>query len=538
MKTIRTTIYLFFCFASINSCVKPGEMAATTPEQVTDSKSNLSARTGGLVWPLSNDVLLMLVTSGSGGFVRVSSTCTSCQADTLGLVEFPAYTPPVNSEGILSFATMNDYDLFIKATTLMEDWWKYSREDYEDTPSEIYHLGEESLNALDSALAFRSLRHKYELNEFYNYNWADTAAIYVDDDDYQIVLNENNEFKAGDKFYKFISNNIIAVVSNSNLQALDLVRKFDIVATHVDIRYYNEETGLYEDPGKPDGPTGTAGCADFSMITNVNNLTPLSSTANQWEVELKTSVFYNYPSSQGNINFSPVTATYSVNWGDGTSTNFSGTFITVNRIRHTYSQTLMPGTSAIKNIVVNCQLIFPQTSSGALNILLSACPELIGRMFATTSPITLTTPAIEDCMSGSIKRKFYAAQLVVGGKEYRLFCKIKQKSAPGIGFANVVATEVFEKKKTGGWKKSKPISKLFLNLRGKIYRENTCSDLFKTLNHSKSTSSKSKLKIRDSNVPPAYRSRRSLPLAIQGDFIWTYNNGQNVVGVYNEVIKP
>ncbi|MCX6317758.1 MAG: hypothetical protein NTW29_10730 [Bacteroidetes bacterium] len=432
---------------------------------------------------------------------------------------------------------MNDYELFLQAANLMEDYWEYPREDYEDSPFEIDHLGEESLNAFDAAMGFQSLRADYELKEFYHHDWADTTAVFVDDEDYQWVLNQQREVKIGDKYYKYLSNNIIAVISNNNVYALQLVRDFDMLALNPDIQYFNENTYRFENPDIVQGPSGTNGCADFVMVGMVNNLTPLNSTANEWDVELKTSLNYSRLPLLTGYNFSSIIAAYTVDWGDGTSESFTGSYLYVNRKVHRYSQPLLPGQSVGKDITITCQLIYPQASSGGLTVILNDCPQLIGKQFEYKGSVKLSTPATEDCMGGVIKRQFNGAQFSYGGNSYRLFCKLKQKSGPAIGFSNVVATAVFEKKKGSNWKKTKPIYNFSIELRGKVFSEYTCSDVFKTLSKYIVTTSKKKLKIRDNNVPREYRSRRSLPFAIQADFIWRYDNA-HPVGAYNQVLKP
>lgn len=143
------TLFLFLVVI-ITSCKKISENIGEKPEDLKNQEINFSRGGGGnYIYDYTNLDLLKLVRTGVGGYVNVDSSCNSCTADTF-FVNFPSYTPPVNNGGILSFSTSNDYNLFVKAANLMEDLWIYSNEDFEDTPNEIYHLGEESLNSLDS----------------------------------------------------------------------------------------------------------------------------------------------------------------------------------------------------------------------------------------------------------------------------------------------------------------------------------------------------------------------------------------------------
>ena len=413
--------------------------------------------------------------------------------------------------------------------------------DSEDTPQEIYHLGEESLNALDSALGFKSLRSQYELNEFKDYDWVDNTDLYVDDEDYQMVLNRNHEVKIGNKYFKAISNNIIAVVNNGNIVALEQLRIYDIFTNNADIQFFNEETGEYENPPTIYITSQTArDCSNYKPLSHVSVLTPLSSAANQWTVQLRTGVYYpvdlpDYPGS-----YVSIIANYTVDWGEGTTSSFIAPFISGHTsLIHVYNQNLPPGGSVQKTINVSCQFIYPQSSTPRLDKLINECPQLINSpFFYSSATFMLTNPATQDCMEKNIKRKFYGAQLTWGGNTYRLYCKLKQKSDPFIGFSHVTSTVIFEKQKGNSWKKVMPVKSLIIKLRGNIYTENTCSNLYGTMNNVKSTSKKQKLKIRESQVGSGFESRRSLPLAINADFIWTYNSGPSSIGEYNKVLKP
>lgn len=496
----------------------------STPNEpiATDNKLEVRGIFTETVCPPSNENLLQAVLNGGTWFFGNSG------------IQFPTFVPPVNDNGMLSFQSMAAYDSFSKAVSIMEDNWNYSDIDYEDTPEEIYHLGEESLNAFDSAMGFQSLRHKYDLNEFYNHDWIDTATLYVEDDDYQIVFNQNHEVKIGGKYYKYLNNIIISVVNNSNYDALQTVRREGIFAHHPDISYYNEETGTNENPPFVDPEIKTEGCGEFSPLSHATNLTPLTSTSNQWEVELSTDVYWDRDVSILGFDFTNVLANYSINWGDGTTTNFIGFFVYPNRIRHTYSQLIPPGNSVIKNITVSCQVINPA------HFMTVTCGSIGAMVFNSSSSVTLSTPAIGDCMFQNVKREFKGNPQTTGGKEYRLECKLKQKTNPIMGFPHIKTIATFTKKKGNKWKNCKPISSVILRLRGDVYNEYTCSVLFETLNFEKSTTKKKTLKIKtkDVSLPNNFNTRRSLPLAISGDFIWTYNNSQIHVGNYSEVLKP
>jgi len=154
------------------------------------------------------------------------------------------------------------------------------------------------------------------VNEFYNHDWSDTASLYVDDDDYQVVFNNNYELKIADKFYKYLANNIVAIIGNSNVAALEQARMHGFFPYNQDITFYNEEDGVYENPTKPSIQQQTQSCSDFTLLNFVSKLTPLSSTANQWDVELTTLVFYFRNATQIQDDYTYVKANYTIDWGD------------------------------------------------------------------------------------------------------------------------------------------------------------------------------------------------------------------------------
>jgi hypothetical protein len=527
-----SSIYL----SIITGCKKISEGNTTESENITKQDSTSASyfsRDGSSLLPHTNEALLKLMRDGGGGSISVNydSTCTNCNADSI--VTFPSFIFPINESGMLSFASMADYEGFIKAAGLMEDLWTYSKIDYEDTPDEIYHLGEESLNSLDSLLGFSSLRHKYELNEYYNYDWADTASIYVDDEDYPTVLNTDYEVKIGTKYYKYLSNSILAIVHNGSIQTLDSLRVFGFFMPRSNVTLYNEEVQSYETPNEIF--YGEGGCDNFVLYGFASNVTPQNPGTTQWNVRLNFSNFYNQSStSQPSL---AVLADYTINWGDGNIETFRDRYRSPAIKFHTYSQSIPVGGSVTKNISISCTVVNPQADCC---LLLFHCPGIANEIFTASTNVTLSIPPDPgDCLDKNIKRKFYGAQLSVNGKAYRLYCKLKQKSDPQIGFSHVTATVIFEKQKTNGsWKKANSISTIGLNLRGKIYNDYSCDNVFGTLNNSEWRNKKKKLKIKDNNVTSSFRSRKSLPNAINADFIWTYNNGQTLVGVYNERLKP
>ncbi len=153
----------------------------------------------------------------------------------------------------------------------------------------------------------------------------------------------------------------------------------------------------------------------------------------------------------------------------------------------------------------------------------------------------LTTPATQDCMGANIKRKFNGNDLVVNGKKYRIECQLKQKVSPFAGSPHIKAIALFTKWTGSRWKNSTSPNKITLNLRGNVYNELTCSDLFTILNKSITKNKRSEIKIKTadySGVPSGFKTRRSLPFAINADFIWFYNSNQSTFGNYLEVLKP
>lgn len=488
--------------------------------------------------------MLKLVKTGVGGYIQVDSSCNFCPKDSLNLVQFPNYTPPANISGMLYFISQSDYENYIKAANLMEDLWIYSNIDFEDTPDEIYHLGEESLNAIDSLFAFRSLRGLYELNDFNNHEWRDTAAIYIEDDDMQIVLNELNEVKIGDKFYKYVSNNIMAEI-NDNLPVLDSVRVFGIFTQSPNIKYYDEESAAEITPDRGEIVEGTQSCAEFQVLLNAHVSSYISPTAIKWSLNTRVS---NPVTGTRPNRYRDVKGIYTINWGDGTIENFVGELGNSNYYYHIYQY---PQSGFInRTITVSFTLIQQQNPSTGYLEIINNCPNLTTSVLSSFQIIELETFNYPDCLTGRIIREFVGDQRIVNGKTYRVECKLKQVTERQ-GFIilwqqpKIAATIVFRKLKNGKWKKTKSLEGLTLNLRGNVYENYNCASLFYTINETKTKNKKKKIKFvilgklgTQLYFPSGFRTSKTLPTAISADYIWTYNNGQTVVGKYNEVLKP
>ncbi|HMU47995.1 MAG TPA: hypothetical protein PKC72_16605 [Chitinophagaceae bacterium] len=485
---------------------------------------------------------MQLILSGSGGYIQVDSSYVGGVADTSGLVEFPNYTPPINNGGMLSFRTMEDYDFFIKSVDLMEDLWKYDNVDYEETPYEIFHLGDESLNAFDSALNFSSLRNKYELNEFNDPNWIDTASLYVEDDDYQIVLNLDHEVKIGEKYYKFINDNIIAEI-NDNSATLDSVRAMGVFTPGSNFRLYDQLNGTIV--STPEWVEITQGCTDYHLGVSASFGTFLSNGNARWR--LNTMNINPLTASQSNY-YSNVKARYTVDWGDGNIQILEGYFGLANIFSHVYQYPLTGYQD--KTITVSCQLITQSNPSGGYLNLIQDCPDLPNIIFISRITVRLDSYNYPDCLSGRIIRDFNGVTRLVNGELYRVDCKLKQVTETA-GFIfnwqrpKIVATIVFRKLKNGKWKKKKSLGELILNLRGNVYRNYDCTNLFYTINETKTKNKKKKIKLSILGkvgtyeyFPSSILTHRYLPIAINADYIWKYNNNQVIVGNYNEVLKP
>ena len=497
----------------------------------------------GITYKHTNESLLQLVLSGSGGTILLDSTCDAYTHDSSS-VEFPAYIPPQNIGGILQFASMEDYHSFSIAANLMENHWLYPEKDFEDTPDEIYHLGEESFNAFDSVLSFKSLRSIYEFNDFNNNNWRDTASIYVEDDDIQIVLNELNEVKIGNKFYKYVSNFIVAEIDN-NIQTLDSTRVLGIFMSGSNIKFYGELENGQIKPEWGEIIQGTQGCPDFRLVLNSGISSMVSPTLIKHS--LRTWVM-NPVTGNRPRNYRDVMGTYTIDWGDGVVESFVGELGRPNDFYHIYQY---PSIGFInRTITVKFQLIQQQNPSSGYLEIISKCPDLLTTPLISNLVIKLDSYNYPDCLTGRMIREFSFDIRIVNGISYRVDCKLKQVSESA-GFilnwqrSKVAATMVFRKLKNGKWKKTKSLENMTLILRGNVYENIDCSKLFYTINETRTRNRKKKVKLRilgkvgtEIYFPSAIRTNKNLPIAINADYIWKYNNGQTIVGKYNEVLKP
>ena len=424
----------------------------------------------------------------------------------------------------------------------MEDLWLYPDTDYEDTPMEVYHLGEESLNALDSALGFQSLRNKYELNDFYNYEWKDTASIIVEDDDRLIVLNELNEVKIGDKYYKYVANNLIAEINN-DINTLDSVRVFGILTPGFNLRFFDENEGVFT---KPSWTEETQGCVEFNLALAASYSSRVNSTSARWGMQ----AFVMNPLTGSNPSrYKNVKANYTVDWGDGLVETFIGYFgLFNNYFYHVYQY---PTTGFIgRTITVRCQIIQQANPSPGYLDLIQNCSNLANIIFTSTTTIILNSGNYPDCLKGRIVRQFSGLETYVGGTKYRVDCKLKQVGTHN-GFIfnwqvpKIGATIVFQKLKNNKWKKTKSIGQITLNLRGNVNTSANCSNIFYTISETKTKNKAQKIKFDIKGkvgtyiyFPDDIRTLKQLPFAINADYIWKYNSNQVAVGNYSERLKP
>jgi hypothetical protein len=524
-NTDRIFFALILTFSALSySCTKisPDDDESVIEEAIAGLET--AARDGDSILLRSNEEILNAVVSGTGGYAYFGLTTAT----------FPIYQPPVNVGGMLHFPSTNDYNLFIDAVGLMEDIWNYSIIEYEGTPQEIYHLGDEALSALDSVLGFSSLRSQYELYDYYNHDWADTVAVNVDDDDYETVMNRSREVKIGNKFYKHVSGNIVAIINNSNTELLSQVRAHGLFVKHTDVVYFDEELNEIVDPTATEGTSQVlGGCNDFDMYAYANNLTP-QSTTNQWTVELDFAGYYR-TSFLDNL---AVLADYTINWGDGNTESFRDRFYNPTKRRHVYSQVIAPGSTVQKQLLVTCRMVNPTASE------LFHCANPTAVLLQQGLGVTLSHPPPIQCLWGTYKRSFNGVEQFAGSTKYRLECKLIQKTSPTFGFSKMKMKATFTKWTGSRWKKTKPVSSVSVNLRGDVYNTSYCDiaqggciSLIRTLNESKTTMKKKTLKLKVKGLP-CFTTNRITPFAINADFIWKYNRNQNTVGNYNEVLKP
>lgn len=543
MKTIRVMAVVSAFVLLLLSWREIGNVSSGSKGNVVSGATSFQNRKYvANVFALTNDNLLKLVLSGQGGYVY-ADTSGAGLADT-NVVLFPAYLPPKNVKGVLKFPSSDDYFKFIEAANLMERLWIYPEKDFEDTPFEIYHLGEESLNAFDSAIDFQSLRHKYELNEFYNYDWRDTAKIYVEDDDIRIVLNENNEFEIGDKYYKYLGNSIVAEINDSE-PVLDSVRALGVFVNSPDVSIYNEQTDSITSPvwGKPQG---IQGCTDFRIGLSAGLSSYVNPTSSKWSIntEVLSPVSGTHPNRYRNVKGS-----YTIDWGDGTIDNFTGYFTDINYYYHIYQY---PSAGYLnRSITVTCKLVKQPNPTPEYLELLANCDQLRDIIFTATKTISLESYNYPDCLKGRILREFIGVDKFVNGVHYRTECKLKQVTRAG-GFIirfqrpKIEAVVTFWKVKNGHWRGAKSPKKLWITMRGNVYKPFSCSDLFYTINYSVAENRSRKVKMSIEGIigsiggyfPNDIGTSRLFPDAINADFLWNYNNGPTVFGNYSEPLKP
>ncbi len=125
----------------------------------------------------------------------------------------------------MHFNSEEGVSLFFDAVDSLEEEYDYSKStDWDDTPDEIYHLGDAMLNDFDSALSFKSLRAKYELLEYDDDAYREKLTNFIDDPYLSTILNENFEVIIGKKYYNFSVPGVTIVSSDLSNDVINSIR--------------------------------------------------------------------------------------------------------------------------------------------------------------------------------------------------------------------------------------------------------------------------------------------------------------------------
>lgn len=459
--------------------------------------------------PPTNEEMLQMVLTGIGGYI--------CETEG-GIVTMPSYTPPVLENNILTFEKLEEYEKYTEALDILADHWTYSEEDYEDHPDEIYHLGDESNNAVDQALNFNSLRYQYELNDFYDSEWEDTASVIVEDIDLVNVMNTDREVKIADKYFKFISTNVYAVISNSDYEALEKVRNFGFSAiNYSNVQFINQ---VSNQPLTEIYATGQGSCEDFyiSIWADILTATPLNNT---WEIELNLATHH---TTWGSLTYTPIVGgTYTINWGDGTVESFyTDEAQYLKKRRHIYSDNFAPGVEVLKNISVTFVVQLANWQ------MLALCPDIVGESYQAEKEVSFINPVA--CLGGYHFNKSHSQSYSIGGILYRLKYKLIQHGFPS-GFnakSKYKSVAILQKRKNGKWKKIRPLHTVGTKMIGRIYDQEiaiNCTSIREDINLEKVASHAKKVKLNKS-FEGATRSSITPPEHLHADYYFTYfSNG-------------
>lgn len=161
-------------------------------------------------------------------------------------LECTAFPWASSSSGMMKFSNRLAVVGYLVGLDSLEAKWDYTVGD-EDASS----IGNEPLNAVDEHYGVQSLRNKVDIAEFYSTSLDPLSTLMVDPD-LQNILNSNLEVIIGDTIFKYVSENVIALIPNRNYTVLNEVREHGRFTQIPGVIFYDEQQDRYIDISSAD----------------------------------------------------------------------------------------------------------------------------------------------------------------------------------------------------------------------------------------------------------------------------------------------
>lgn len=367
---------------------------------------------------------------------------------------------------MLAFKTKADAKNYLSAVEILKDKWNYRsklksarnesfgnaqlRSESDGSYETIENIGDDVLNAIDAAMGFQSLRRHYDLLAYYDDNWRNNLD-YVADPELQSVFSATGNLMVQSEIFHFVDNNLVAMIQNQDLVALQEVVQDGFMANSPNLSFYDEFSGdvIEDGSGGPPPPPGACLLTITAKTRRIDN--------NFQTIRLERDV-----DNGASVICAGIETV--VKWGDGNQTTIAATSLSQN---HTYDFDPVMRTPQGK--------IFTITIEVTLNIACGDCPA--GSKVSKTLTVNIKDPG-EPCFTdrqvNASFQEFIPPAVIQDRGVYKMEIEHGQRGVKGnvwTGWAKekVWATVKFYKWQNGKFRSFCPEINLEANLSGKIF---------------------------------------------------------------------
>ncbi len=151
-------------------------------------------------------------------------------------------------KGMLWFPSQPDLKNYFDGIEVLHSKWDYS----DKLTSTLLengvleddaHLGDDVRNAVDAALGFKSMRHRYDSLDNSTLNWRTTLPYYLAAPDACTVVSAGGDLRIGNDFYHYVDDKIIAIVHNADEATLCAVKNGGMQIYHPNLEFYDDFYG-------------------------------------------------------------------------------------------------------------------------------------------------------------------------------------------------------------------------------------------------------------------------------------------------------